>query len=55
MIKELLNQKIKDASLEDLKQKLDYQSIKKLEKSFNKFLKTKTIYEWLNSEFYDLL
>lgn len=41
MLKEILNQKIKDTSLEDLKQKLDYQSTKKLEKSLNKFLKHK--------------
>lgn len=54
MLKGILNQKIKDASIEDLKQKLDYQSTKKLEKSLNKFLKTETIYEWLNSGFYDL-
>lgn len=55
MLKEILNQKIKDSSHEELKQKLGYQSTKKLENSVNKFLQTKTIYEWLNSGFYDLV
>lgn len=54
MLKQILNQKIKDSSLEELKEKLGYQSIKKLEKSIDKFISTNTIYDWLNSGFYDL-
>ena len=55
MLKEILNQKIKDASLEDLKQKLEYQSRKKLEIAQTKFINTNTTYEWLHSGFYDLV
>lgn len=55
MLKQILDQKIKESSLEDLKEKLGYQSIKRLQKSIDKFIETKTIYDWLNSGFYDLV
>lgn len=55
MLKNELNQKIKNISIEELKIKLAYQSAKKLEKSINIFMETKTIYDWLNSGFYDLV
>lgn len=55
MLKQILDEKIKDSSLEELKEKLAYQSTKRLEKSIDKFLETKTIYDWLNSGFYDLV
>ena len=54
MLKQILNQKIKDSSLEELNKRLGYQSIKKFEKSVDKFLCTNTMYDWLNSGFYDL-
>lgn len=55
MLKQILDQKIEESSLEDLREKLGYQSTKRLQKSIDKFTKTKTIYDWLNSGFYDLV
>lgn len=55
MLKQKLNEKIKNTSIEVLTNSLNYNSSKKAKKAINKFLDSTSIDIWLNSGFYDLV
>ena len=55
MLKQELDNKIKNTPLQTVIKKLDYNSERKLKKSLDKFINCESINKWLNSGFYDLV